>query len=53
MELFWAGQVGEARQHFVEVLKTDTMDRAAAHYLLRCDECLNGKGQWTDYFESY
>lgn len=53
IELFWAGQLGEARQHFVEVLKTDAMDRAAAYYLLRCDECMNEKAQWTDYFESY
>lgn len=53
VELFWAGELEQARQHFVEVLKLDAADRAAAFYLLRCDGCLNKEEKWQEYMEIY
>lgn len=53
VELFWAEKLEQARQHFVEVLKLDAADRAAAFYLLRCDRCLNKEEKWQEYMEIY
>ena len=53
VELFWEGKLLKARQHFVEVLKLDTADRAASFYLLRCDACLNEEETWQEYMETY
>ena len=39
--LFFDGDIMAARQHFVEVLKNDSRDRAAKEYLLLCDGVLN------------
>lgn len=53
VELFWEGKLAQARQHFVEVLKLDSADRAASAYLLRCDGCLNEEEKWQEYIEVY
>lgn len=53
VELFWAEKLEQARQHFVEVLKLDAADKAAAFYLLRCDGCLNQEEIWQEYMEIY
>lgn len=53
VELFQAGKLSQARQHFVEVLKLDSADRAASFYLLRCDGCLNDEETWHEYMETY
>ncbi|MFT4106963.1 MAG: hypothetical protein QM657_14510 [Lacrimispora sp.] len=52
VELFAEQKFLEARQHFIEVLKMAPMDRAAKHYLLRCDEYFNGKGERDIFIET-
>lgn len=45
VSLYMEKNMPEARQHFIEVLKTDHEDRAAREYLLRCDAFMNGKNE--------
>lgn len=53
VELFWAQKLEQARQHFVEVLKMDAADKAAAFYLLRCDGCLHQEEKWQEYIMTF
>ena len=51
--LYYGGEILQARQHFVEVLKTDSRDRAAKEYLLLCDGVLNRLTPHVSYIESF
>lgn len=53
VELFWSQKLEQARQHFVEVLKMDAADRAAAFYLLRCDGCLHQEEKWQEHIMTF
>ncbi len=52
VELFAEQKFLEARQHFIEVLKMAPMDKAAKHYLLRCDEYFNSNGSGDIFIET-
>lgn len=50
VELFLQGNYGEARQYFIEVLKSDHNDRAAREYVYLCEKT---GGDKRAYIESY
>lgn len=52
--LFLEGDFAEARNYFIEVLKTDRTDRAAREYVLLCDKYRNVEKEQTKvYIEIY
>lgn len=54
VSLYAQQQYGQARQYFIEVLKTDRSDRAAKEYIYRCEQRLQNPGKEGDiYMERY
>ena len=55
VEMFLVSRFAEARNYFLEVIRTDRRDLAAKEYLLRCDDYIHGikdsKAEEAVYFE--